>query len=240
MKKAKVIVVNIHKGGTGKSTTVINLAIEAAYRGLRVAVIDGDPTKTSVTHFNDRNDEIQLREENGDKQIIPFVKAEYHAPETNIRPIVVELKRDYDLIFIDTQGGQGMLFKSVIQLADCILIPVQTDIKAMRQLGPTLEVITGVEENIQLNPGWEDYRVDVRILFNQAKRGTKAYGSALEMARELKDSLKFCKTTIPDIQELRNFDSATRGLGLCDIKHPKRACYQLLLDELLEENDESR
>lgn len=133
-----------------------------------------------------------------------------------------------------------MLFKSVIQLADCILIPVQTDIKAMRQLGPTLEVITGVEENIQLNPGWEDYRVDVRILFNQAKRGTKAYGSALEMARELKDSLKFCKTTIPDIQELRNFDSATRGLGLCDIKHPKRACYQLLLDELLEENDESR
>ncbi|WP_445768862.1 ParA family protein [Rheinheimera sp.] len=235
MSKAKVIVVNIHKGGTGKSTTVINLAIEAAYRGMRVAVIDGDPTQTSVTHFNDRNNEIQEREKVGGDSKIPFIKAEYHAPETNIRPIVVELKRDYDLILIDTQGGQGLLFKSVIQIADCILIPVQTDIKAMRQLGPTLEVIAGVEENIQLNPGWEDYTVDVRILFNQAKRGTKAHSSALEMARELKNSLTFCKTIIPDIQEMRNFDSAIRGLGLSDIKHPKRACYQLLLDELMED-----
>lgn len=237
MQKGRVIVLNIEKGGTGKSTTAINLAIVAAYQGMRVIVIDGDPTKTSVNHFNDRNDEIERRREAGESEI-PFIKAEYHAPNVNIRPIVVDLKKDFDLIIVDTLGGQSSLFKSVIQLADLILIPVQTDIKAMRQLAPTLEVISGVEENIQLNPGYEDYEIDVRIMFNQAKKGTKAHTSALLMASVLRENLTFTKTIIPDIQELRSFDNAIRGLSLSDIKHPKRACYELLLRELLRGKDD--
>ncbi len=120
-----------------------------------------------------------------------------------------------------------------MKVADLILIPVQTDIKAMRQLAPTLDVVMGVEENIRLNPGFEGYQIDIRILFSQTKARTKAYKSALEMARELKDTLKFCSTLIPDIQQHRNFEEAAIGLSLADIKHPKRACYQLLLDELM-------
>jgi len=234
MKKGKVIVTNIHKGGTGKSTTVINTAAEAAHRGLRVAVIDGDTTQTCLNFFNNRNGEIERRQADGDFTSLPFIKSEYHSPDTNIKPMIVEMKKDYDLIFIDTAGGQSLLFKSVIQLADLILIPLQADLKAMMQLAPTMEVILGVQENIQLNPGWEDYEIPVKVLFNQAKPGTKAYRDAIDMVRETREQLGFCSTVIPDIQEHRNFGPFLSGLGLIDIKHPKRASYQLLLDEILE------
>lgn len=233
MKKGKVIVVNIHKGGTGKSTTLINLAAEAANRGLRVAVIDGDTTLTCMNFFNHRNAENEKRIE-GNIPLLPFIKAERHAPDVNIKPIVVELKKDYDLIFIDTAGGQTLLFKSVIQLADVILIPLQADLKAMMQLAPTLEVILGVQENIQLNEGWEDYEIPVKVLFNQAKKNTKAYREAIEMVRDTREQLGFCRSVIPEIQENRNFGPFMTGQALIDIKHPGRASYQLLLDELLE------
>lgn len=240
MKKGKVIVTNIHKGGTGKSTTVINLAAEAAHRGLKVAVFDGDTTKTCLNFFTNRNGEIVRRQEAGDRTPLPFIKSEYHAPDTNIKPMIVELKKDYDLIFIDTAGGQTLLFKSVIQLADLILIPLQADLKAMMQLAPTIEVILGVQENIQLNPGWEDYEIPVKVLFNQVKPRTKAYRDAIAMVRETREQLGFCATVIPQIQEHHNFGPFMAGLGLIDIKHPKRACYQLLLDEILEEvNDKT-
>lgn len=234
-KKGKVIVTNISKGGVGKSTTVMNLAVEAAHRGFKVAVIDGDTTQTSLKFFNNRNQEINRREKAGDLSALPFVKAEYHAPEVNIKPIVVEMKKDYDLIFVDTAGGQSLLFKSIIQLANLILIPMQTDLKAMMQLAPTLEVILGVQENIQLNDGWEDYEIPVKILFNQAKPGTKAFSSAIEMVKDMRSQLSFCKTVVPDIQEHRNFEPYLRGFALIDMKHPKRAVYQLLLDEILGE-----
>lgn len=232
-KKGRVVVTNITKGGVGKSTTVMNLAVEAAYRGYKVAVIDGDTTQTTLKFFNNRNQEIENQEAATGKASIPFVKHEYHAPDVNIKPIVVQMKKDFDLIFVDTAGGQSLLFKSIIQLANLILIPMQTDLKAMMQLGPTLEVILDVQENIQLNEGWEDYEIPVKILFNQAKRGTKAFRSAIEMMRQMREELSFCTTIIPDIQEHRNFEPFMKGMALIDIKHPKRAVYQLLLTEII-------
>lgn len=51
----KTIVINNIKGGVGKTTIAINLAVELSKK-FKVTVIDLDTTKTSTIFFNNRND----------------------------------------------------------------------------------------------------------------------------------------------------------------------------------------
>ncbi|MDJ0022308.1 MULTISPECIES: ParA family protein [Pantoea] len=51
-----IIHVGNGKGGCGKSTLAVNLAIEYARRGEDVLYIDGDKQGTGTRFFNDRNE----------------------------------------------------------------------------------------------------------------------------------------------------------------------------------------
>ena len=49
--KAHVIVVSNEKGGTGKSTISMHLAIKLMQEGFRVAVVDTDGRQGTLTHY---------------------------------------------------------------------------------------------------------------------------------------------------------------------------------------------
>lgn len=55
MKKTKVVVVANHKGGTAKTTVVVNLAAELAAEGLSVLLIDLDPQTNLSQHVGMRH-----------------------------------------------------------------------------------------------------------------------------------------------------------------------------------------
>ncbi len=230
----RVIVFNIHKGGTGKSTTLINIAVTAAYQGYKVTIIDGDPNKTAYTHFQARSHYREELENTG-KDSIPYIDVHYCDKDDTIKDKIKELKKTYDLILVDTSGGQSKLFLSTIQLADCIYIPSQADLKALRQVGPTLEVINDVQERIRSYgiEELEDFEVDVRLMFNQVKKNTKSYADARASLKKIGAHLNISKQAIPHIQALQDFELSTKGLALADIKHPKRGCYDLLLQEIV-------
>lgn len=232
---SKVITVNIHKGGVGKSTIIQQLAGVYANQGLKVVVVDGDVTASSMRFFVNRN---VILESDHQLNKMPYVKCELHSPESDIRQVVKQLKTQFDIILIDTKGGPSNLFTKIIQMSDLVLIPVTADAMSFDQLHSTFSDIQQVENNIRAVDGWEDYVVDVRIVLNRTVKSSIAHSEALSVIRKFKVNYNFTKTIIPNITALAGFAANSLGATLADNKHPKRAIFELLAAELLLSHDD--
>lgn len=110
----KVIVAATAKGGAGKTTSVACLACHWAAHGLRMALLDTDPSQTLARWHNKGNDlaALTLRSETDEHQIIPAIN---------------ELTGSHDLVIVDCAGfsNQSMIF--ALGAADLVLVPAMTD-----------------------------------------------------------------------------------------------------------------
>ena len=112
---AAVVTVAQQKGGAGKTTLVIQLATALTALGRRVAVIDIDP-QGSLTGW------MRLREHR-----------QRDAPELRFAMIggwrlgveVDRLKRESDVILVDTPPHTEIDAKAAVRGADLVLVPVQ-------------------------------------------------------------------------------------------------------------------
>lgn len=123
----KVISLICQKGGTSKTTTAINLAVEAVVCGLEVALIDLDP-QVSACDWKD------IR---GDKT--PVVAA---TPVPHLdRALKAAAGAGADLAIVDTAGRTNDAAAAAARVADIILIPLQPSLIDLKTLGATLEII---------------------------------------------------------------------------------------------------
>jgi chromosome partitioning protein len=123
----KVISLICQKGGTSKTTTAINLAVEAVACGLEVALIDLDP-QVSACDWKD------IR---GEKA--PVVAA---APVPHLeRALKASATAGADLAIVDTAGRTNDAAAAAARAADIILIPLQPSLIDLKTLGATLEII---------------------------------------------------------------------------------------------------
>jgi chromosome partitioning protein len=123
----KVISLICQKGGTSKTTTAINLAVEAAACGLEVALIDLDP-QVSACDWKD------IR---GDK---PPVVAATPVPHLS-RALKAASEAGADLAIVDTAGRTNDAAAAAARVADLVLIPLQPSLIDLKTLGATLEII---------------------------------------------------------------------------------------------------
>lgn len=123
----KVISLICQKGGTSKTTTAINLAVEAAACGLEVALIDLDP-QVSACDWKD------IR---GDK---PPVVAATPVPHLS-RALKAASEAGADLAIVDTAGRTNDAAAAAARAADLVLIPLQPSLIDLKTLGATLEII---------------------------------------------------------------------------------------------------
>ena len=99
------------KGGVGKSTLAVNLAVVATAKGHKVLLVDADPQASSLQFLNARDDTrpkfagIQLSQPILHKQL-------------------PELSAPYDYVFIDVGGRDAPVFRSALVAADTILVPM--------------------------------------------------------------------------------------------------------------------
>jgi chromosome partitioning protein len=123
----KVVSLVCQKGGTSKTTTAINLAVEAVACGLEVVLIDLDP-QVSACDWKD------IR---GEKP--PLVAA---TPVPHLeRTLKAAADNGADLAIIDTAGRTNDAAAAAARAADLILIPLQPSLIDLKTLGATLDII---------------------------------------------------------------------------------------------------
>jgi chromosome partitioning protein len=110
-----VLTLSSAKGGVGKTTLSVNLAVEFALRGISATVLDCDLNQHASTFgevFNAANPDIPVR----------FVAG---ISKTNLLPAIRKAEADSDIIVIDLPAGTSELSLRAITKSDLVLIPAQ-------------------------------------------------------------------------------------------------------------------
>lgn len=221
-----VIVFGQKKGGCQKSMTCLNLAGVLANKGLRVVVVDADTNETSNSFLRRRNEYNSKVPE--DKKL-PFIKSELKRPEDRINADLQDLDKHYDYVIVDTGGYENNAFKTSLHVADIVYLPFQPCYADIEQLAPTIKVIKETEDFVSSH--FPDFEIDARLIVTGVDQHSK---DRMVEARELsKDLLPWCSisnATISMVKAVR--DGQQDGKTLADLKHPKRAMYEILLAEI--------
>ncbi|AHJ86402.1 ParA [Mycobacterium phage 40AC] len=109
------------KGGVGKTTTAMYLAVAAAKRGIDVCVLDADPQRSALDWKEDTDGGL------------PF-------------PVLEASKNldipDHDLVLIDTPPGTAGVIQKAVDIADLVIIPCGPSPVDVRRVWPTLQIAT--------------------------------------------------------------------------------------------------
>ena len=147
-KQAHVIAVGNEKGGSGKSTIAVHVAVALAKAGHRVATIDLDSHNKTLTHFVDdrRNwakrcgvaleipDQFCLAEADGIRR-----DDNEHADRDALIKVVASAEYKYDFLVIDTPSADGYLTWLALGIADTLITPLNdsfVDFDALGDIDP--------------------------------------------------------------------------------------------------------
>ena len=172
---ARIISVVNQKGGVGKTTTSVNLAVYLAALGKYVLLVDLDPQANATSGIGISHNEL----ENGLYEVLSGSTdirsiIQQHAldglkiaPATNslagasvelvnmdrrefrLLDVVDQVRHEFDYIIIDSPPSLGLLTINGLVAADEILIPVQAEYFALEGLGQLMNTINLIKDNIK-------------------------------------------------------------------------------------------
>ncbi|MEZ5693159.1 MAG: division plane positioning ATPase MipZ [Altererythrobacter sp.] len=110
------------KGGTGKSTTAVHVAVALAYRGAKVAALDLDPRqRTMHRYFENRLETLQRRGID-----LPTANCEVFRGEsiTDLDEEMARMGEGADFLILDTPGRDDEFARHAATGADTLVTPL--------------------------------------------------------------------------------------------------------------------
>ena len=152
---AHVVVLGNEKGGSGKSTTALHIAVALLKAGQRVATIDLDSRQQSFTHYiENRRDwaaRARIKLELPTHYCIeraegPSVEANEAKEFANFSQAIGAIEHTHDVVVIDTPGNDTYLMRLAHSMADTLVTPLNDsflDFDVLATLDPTNFAVTG-------------------------------------------------------------------------------------------------
>ncbi len=174
---AKIISVCNQKGGTGKTTTSVNIAAALASYGVKVLLVDMDPQGNATSGVGVNKNTLKetvyealLDRAKPDKTILEEVRfnldlmpcninltgAEIElvgvlSRESRLRKSLEKIQDKYEYIFIDSPPSLGLLTLNALVASHSVLIPIQCEFYALEGVSQLLNTVNLIRENLNQN-----------------------------------------------------------------------------------------
>lgn len=138
-----IVTVGNTKGGVGKTTLALNIAIARALAGREVWLIDGDRQGTAQTA-------ISIRAEAGH---IPGIACAQYADGSSLRAQVQQQSGKFDDIIIDAGGRDSTALRAALVLTDILLVPFQPrsyDVWALNDIAALVDEARSVRDGLKV------------------------------------------------------------------------------------------
>ena len=250
----KVVAICNQKGGTGKTTTAINLSSFLAKVDKKVLLVDLDPQGNSTSGLGvdkaslDNSvyhallnqlelDNIILNSKVDRLNLVPssvdLVGAEIELVnsddrEKRLRNCLESVKEKFDFVFIDCPPSLGILTLNALVSADSVIIPIQCEYYALEGVTQLLRTINLVKE--RLNP-----KLEIEgVLLTMADYRTNLTN---EVINEIKSFFKekVYQTIIPRNVRLSEAPGFGKPIVLYDPHSLGAKTYEELAKEVLKE-----
>lgn len=196
-----IITVGNTKGGVGKTTIAVNLAVEAAKDGKNVLLIDTDPQGSSTAFRAER--------EKDDIKAIALVSEKLHK---DIKGFVTA----FDFIIIDAGGRDTAVFRSAVAACNLFLLPVL----------PSQFDVWAAEDAVSIFKEIQPFNDMVgRMVLNMVRPNTKVSTEAQEALAEYEDDLPLLAERLHNRVAFKT--SISKGQGVTEYEPTGKAAAEI-------------
>ena len=250
---SKIVSLTNQKGGVGKTTTSVNLAVSFAVSEVKTLLIDLDPQSNATTGLEQianepkgtiydaiiRGSEAKDIITNTELKFLDMITStndlvgaevelvNVMAREHQLEKVLKSIRKKYDYILIDCPPSLGLLTLNALTCSNAVIIPIQCEYYALEGLGQLLNTVRLVQKNLNRNLEIEGVLLTM-------------YDSRLNLSKQVADEVKgffkdkIFETIIHRNVRLSEAPSFGKPALLYDANSTGAQNYISLVEEILE------